>query len=68
MARYLDGSRNRATPNSRKAASRSAERRRCPKCQRKAALVFISDEVQFGFACRWNECDYADMNQRSAVS
>jgi hypothetical protein len=41
---YLDGNRNRATPNSRKAAARSAENRRCPKCQRKSALTSLPME------------------------
>lgn len=40
------------------AMSRSAESRQCPKCGRKSALKFVSDEMGFGRYCRWNDCDY----------
>ncbi len=42
------------------AMSRSAERRRCPKCQRKSALVRVpADDFYWGVTyCRWNDCDY----------
>ncbi len=39
---------------------RSAESRRCPKCQRKSALVRLprTDEFLAMTYCRWNDCDY----------
>lgn len=64
MATYQDGGRRRATPNSVTAAKRSAEKRRCPKCERKSALVFISEETRFGSACRWDDCAYTNMHER----
>lgn len=44
----------------RAAMSRSAEKRRCPKCQRKSALVRVpGDEFYRGVTyCRWEDCDY----------
>lgn len=41
-----------------------AERRECPKCQRKMALLHHSDEWSFGSCCRW--CDYSAIQQRDA--
>lgn len=65
MATYQDGNVRKATSNTRKAASRSAENRRCPKCKRGSALVAFSDEDAFGKACRWGDCDYADRTERT---
>lgn len=64
MATYQSGGVRKATPNSVAAARRSAESRKCPKCGRKSALVFYSDEVMFGRTCRWQDCDYSHMNMR----
>lgn len=58
MATYQDGGVRRATANTVTAMRRSAERRRCPKCGRKSALTFHSDEVMRGTYCRWGDCDY----------
>jgi ribosomal protein S14 len=40
------------------AMSRSAAKRRCPKCGRKSALLRVNDETMFGRYCRWDDCDY----------
>jgi len=42
------------------AMARSAERRQCPKCQRKSAVVRLSrDEDDFISAyCRWEDCGW----------
>lgn len=42
------------------AMSRSAEARRCPKCNRKSALVKVSIEDSWFISryCRWDDCDY----------
>ncbi len=40
------------------AMSRSAEKRRCPKCGRKSALLLVNDETMFGRYCRWDDCGY----------
>lgn len=44
------------------AMSRSAEKRRCPKCQRKSALVRVPTDFKGGVEsvtyCRWDDCDY----------
>lgn len=50
----------RPTANNRAAQRASAERRRCPKCRRKAALVTVRD-FSIGIritSCRWSDCDY----------
>lgn len=62
MATYLSGNVRRATANSVKAAQRSAENRRCPKCDRKSATRFVSDDFGFGTVCRW--CDYSTYRPR----
>ncbi len=64
MARYLDGGRMKATPNTVKAMRRSAENRRCPKCGRGSALKHYSDEFSFGSYCRWDDCDYSRVKLR----
>ena len=46
--------------NFRTAMSNSAENRRCPKCDRKSAVVRFSDELGSGRYCRWDDCDYGD--------
>ena len=38
--------------------SRSAERRRCPKCNRKSAITTFTDEWGVGHYCRWDDCDW----------
>jgi hypothetical protein len=47
-----------------KAMQNSAERRRCPKCNRKSALQWHSDEYGFGNYCRWEDCDYERIHAR----
>jgi ribosomal protein S27AE len=64
MATYRDGNVHRATPNTVTAMKRSAERRQCPKCGRKSALVRFSDEWAFGSCCRWSDCNYENVTQR----
>jgi hypothetical protein len=64
MATYQDGNVRRATPNSVKAAQRSATSRQCPKCKRKSALVDYSDDLMFGRACRWADCTYESLTMR----
>lgn len=68
MAIYNDGGVRKATPNSRTAARRSALKRQCPKCGRKSALVHISEPEFFGPACRWDDCGYRNMHERSATA
>ena len=64
MATRQDGGVRKATANTVKAAERSAGTRRCPKCGRKSALAFYSDDLMFGRACRWADCDYENMTMR----
>lgn len=52
------------TPNQIAAKRRLAERRRCPACGRKSALVRFSDEFQFGRYCRWDDCGYESIHLR----
>lgn len=52
MATYLDGNVRKATANTVKAMTRSAERRQCPKCGRKSALV--RDTEMRATYCRWS--------------
>jgi hypothetical protein len=47
-----------------KAMTRMAERRKCPKCQRKMALKSYSDEYSYGTYCRWEDCGYKDIKIR----
>lgn len=61
MATYLDGNVRKATANTVAAQQRSAQRRQCPKCGRKSALVRFSDDEAFGRYCRWDDCDYEDV-------
>lgn len=56
MATYRDGNVRKATPNSVTAAKNSAERRRCPKCRRKSAVVH-SAEMRMTY-CRWSDPDF----------
>ncbi len=55
----LNDSRRGRSAAFRSAQKRSAEHRRCPKCDRKSAIVRHVDEG-FGVArwCRWADCDY----------
>lgn len=64
MATFQSGSVRRATANSVAAAERSAANRQCPKCGRKSALKFHSDEVMYGNACRWDDCRYENITIR----
>lgn len=64
MATRQDGNVRKATANSVKAAARSAESRQCPKCGRKSALRFYSDDLMFGTACRWDDCGHENMTMR----
>jgi hypothetical protein len=57
MATYQDGNVRRATDNSITAAQRSAASRKCPKCQRGAALVYVEDIG--ARVCRWPGCGYS---------
>ena len=47
-----------------KAMQHSAERRLCPKCNRKSALKWHSDEYGFGNYCRWEDCNYEHIHAR----
>jgi hypothetical protein len=58
MATYLDGNVRKATRNTVLAMERSARVRRCPKCGRKSALKYHSDELAYGHYCRWPDCNY----------
>jgi hypothetical protein len=64
MATYTSGGVRKATTNTVKAMARSAATRQCPKCDRKSALKFVSDEQGFGFFCRWQDCDYENIHPR----
>lgn len=44
------------TANQRAAKIRSAEKRRCPECQRKAAMVKTPESYEIRAYCRW--CGY----------
>lgn len=68
MATFQDGNVRRATSNSRDAAKRSAENRRCPKCKRKSALKHISEDEWFGSVCRWPDCDYVSRIDRASLA
>lgn len=64
MATYQSGNVRKATPNTVTAMVRSAESRRCPKCRRKSALKFHSDDTCFGHYCRWADCGWSGIKQR----
>lgn len=64
MATRQDGNVRKATTNTVKAMERSAKSRQCPKCGRKSALVTYSDDLMFGRACRWEDCNYESMTMR----
>jgi hypothetical protein len=49
---------HRATANTVTSMKASAEKRQCPTCGRKSALVFVSDDYHFGHGCRWPDCGY----------
>lgn len=51
--------------NFREAMRNSAERRRCPKCERKSALVRVPDDTGSVTYCRWNDCDYERVYDRT---
>ncbi|WP_280448430.1 hypothetical protein [Nocardia brasiliensis] len=65
MATSQSGGVRKATANTVTAMQRNAESRRCPKCNRKSALKFHSDEHGFGSYCRWDDCDYDRIRPRS---
>lgn len=63
MARpYYTGPSGKRTSAFRAAMSRSAEKRRCPACGRKSALVRLPYDPDRGLLavtyCRWEDCDY----------
>jgi Zn ribbon nucleic-acid-binding protein len=62
MATRQDGNVRKATPNSIKAAQRSAESRQCPQCGRKSAMVAFDYDIVFGSECRW--CGFARSYER----
>jgi len=62
MATRQNGGRTVATANTVTAMKNSATKRQCPKCGRKSALAFYSDEFSCGSACRW--CDYTNATLR----
>lgn len=64
MATRRSGNVRVATTNSVTSAVRSAENRRCPKCSRKSALKFHSDDLGYGSCCRWPDCDYERITAR----
>lgn len=55
-------------PNTAATQRRNAERKRCPKCGRGAALVSVPDLGEYGgLACRWaleKKCDYVRLFDR----
>jgi predicted RNA-binding Zn-ribbon protein involved in translation (DUF1610 family) len=65
MATHGDGHVRTATANSVKAAARSATSRQCPKCGRKSALRYHSDDFCFGTVCRWDGCGYENLTMRT---
>jgi ribosomal protein S27AE len=64
MATTQSGGVGKATTNTVKAMSRSAEKRQCPKCGRKSALKHYSDEDSYGTYCRWEDCGYTSIKVR----
>lgn len=64
MATNKSSNTNKATSNTVAAMSRNAEKNRCPKCNRKSAIKFHSDDYGFGSYCRWQDCDYEHIHQR----
>lgn len=58
MATYLSGNVRKATQNTVTSMKRSADRRKCPTCERKSALVREVTDGAVVTACRW--CDYTD--------
>ena len=40
------------------AMKQSAEKRRCPNCERKSAIVRFTDDFGNGGWCRWPDCGY----------
>jgi hypothetical protein len=40
------------------AMRRSAERRRCPQCDRKSAMVRVESDPFISSYCRWDDCGY----------
>lgn len=67
MATTQNGNIRSATPNSRKAAAKSAESRKCPRCGRKSATRFYSDDLMYGRACRWADCGWESMTIRDEL-
>lgn len=58
MATRVSGGVTKATDNTVTAMRNSAERRQCPDCGRKSALVRFSDDLAHGQQCRWPDCGY----------
>lgn len=59
----VDGNGKRARGPSSARRAQLARSRRCPKCDRGAALSSYDDGVLTGVACRW--CDYARLREQS---
>jgi len=64
MATNTSGGNSRATRNTQIAMTFSAESRRCPKCNRKSALKFHTDDYSYGTFCRWDDCTYTNLHVR----
>jgi ribosomal protein S27AE len=64
MATFLSGNVRKATANTVTAMTRSAASRQCPKCGRKSALKFHTDDAMYGRYCRWQDCGYEAMTIR----
>lgn len=59
MATFQDGGRKRATANTVSAMRRRAERRQCPECGRKSAIISERDDwgdrLVLISVCRWKD-------------
>jgi ribosomal protein S14 len=58
MSQYRDAAGRHDSSAQTAAKIRSAERRRCPKCGRKSALVRIENDYGHGRVCRWDDCQH----------
>lgn len=70
MATYQDGNKRTATANTVASMRRQAERRKCPSCGRKSAIVSWAEDWGNGpvflRVCRWKEqglCDYEQVRE-----
>jgi ssDNA-binding Zn-finger/Zn-ribbon topoisomerase 1 len=67
MTTYQNGGVRSATPNSRKAARRSAANRQCPRCGRKSALKHDHQHGTSSTTCRWDDCGYAVVREHTDI-